>query len=345
MTSSPPGSGRVAAPHFRPAPAVHLPGTTNYGRHAERDSLVDSAQQEAALRLLEDAASSTPIITLRASATPAAWPRSDCVVYGWPLTSSQAGNNCRWVTSRCQECGIFTLSAIATRPIPAGSLVRSENPPNVVRRAVNPGLLISFDGGARRTGGGVDIPEEEPPVAGAGAAIWSEADAEGRRECLAQMTISAPRLRSSMLAEAAGLAYGVLTLAHVCNHPGPIAILGDNLPIIQLGACNSRLRNDPVWAEVEDALMLLARRLWKPQWHAVRRHLNRAADALATMGVIDALRRLDTGCSTQHEEILIWHDVEAFRRRGWRTPTTVFHRPCTTVTLCDTPLLAPSAFP
>ena len=334
---------RSAFPPCSSCPPVRNGVTTYFGRHAERNSLVDSEQQEAALRLLEDAAPSTPILTLRAGATPAAWPRSDCAIYGWPLTSCQAGNNCRWVTSRCHECGIFTLSAIATKPIPAGSLVRSEIPPMVVRRAENPGLLISFDGGARRTGGGVDLPEEEPPVAGAGAAIWSETDAEGHRECLAQITISAPRLRSSMLAEAAGLAYGVLTLAQVCSHPGPIAILGDNLPIIQLGACNSRLRSDPVWAEVEDALMLLARRQWKPQWHAVRRHLNRAADALATMGVIDALRRLDTSSSPQHEEILIWHDEEAFRRRGWSAPTTVFRRPCATVTLCNTPLLAPGA--
>ena len=119
----------------------------------------------------------------------------------------------------------------------------------VIRRAETPGLLISFDGGARRTGGVVDLLDEEPLLAGAGAAIWSEADVEGRRECLEQMTISAPRLRSSMLAEATGLAYGVLVLAHACNHPGSIAILGDNLPIIRLGACNSRLRSDPVWAE------------------------------------------------------------------------------------------------
>ena len=200
--------------------------------------------------------------------------------------------------------------------IQAGSLVRSEPPPMVIRRAEAPGLLISFDGGARRTGGGVDLPEGEPSVARAGAAIWSEADANGRRECLAQMTISAPRLRSSMLAGATGLAYGVLVLAHACNHPGPIAILGDNLPIIRLGACNSRLRSDPVWPEVEDALLLLARRQWRPQWHAVRRHFNQAADALATMGVIDALRRLESNPGPHREEILLWHHEDAFRRRG-----------------------------
>ena len=65
---------------------------------------------------------------------------------------------------------------------------------------------------------------------------------------------------------------GILVLAHVCCHPGPIAILGDNFPIMRAAACNSRLRSDPVWAEMEDAVMLLARRMWRPRprWHLRR---------------------------------------------------------------------------
>ena len=211
----------------------------------------------------------------------------------------------------------------------------------VARKTDTPGLLISFDGGARTAGGGVELPEGEPPAAGAGAIVWSEADENGRRRCLLQMTISAPRLRSSMLAEAAGLAYGVLTLAHACGHPGPLSILGDNLPVIRAGACNSRLRSDPVWAEIEEAVMLLARRQWRPQWHAVRRHLNGAADALATRGVLDTLRRLSTEDPSTREEILVWYDHEEFQRRGWRPPTGVHGRPSTALSLCSRPLVDP----
>ena len=156
-----------------------------------------------------------------------------------------------------------------------------------------------------------------------------------------QMVISAPRLRSSMVSEAAGLAYGVLALAHVCGHPGPLSILGDNLPIIRAGACNSRLRSDPVWAEMEEAVMLLARQQWKPRWHAVRRHLNAAADALATRGVLDALRRLSSGDPSFCEEILLWYDREEFRMRGWRPPTSIHRRPGTALSLCSRPLLDP----
>ena len=144
-----------------------------------------------------------------------------------------------------------------------------------------------------------------------------------------------------MLSEAAGLAYGVLALAHACGHPGPLSILGDNLPIIRAGACNSRLRSDPVWAEMEDAVMLLARRQWRPRWHAVRRHLNGAADALATRGVYEALRQLQASPSAHSDEILLWYDREEFQRRGWSPPTSAYGRPGTTINLCSRPLLDP----
>ena len=70
--------------------------------------------------------------------------------------------------------------------------------------------------------------------------------------------ISTPRLRNSMLAEAAGLAYGLLFLASACGCPGPIDILEDNLPVIRLAACNGKLRSDPAWIEIEEALSRLA---------------------------------------------------------------------------------------
>ena len=335
-----PGADTSFGPCDGCLPTVDLVETF-YGRHPERRSPADSDQQQAALRLRIAVMPSQPIVTLRASCAPAAWPRSDRCTYGWPLTCSLADSNCRWSTLRCPSCGTYTLSAIATRPIEAGALVCSDAPPMVARHNDAPGLLISFDGGARTTGGGVELPDGEPPAAGAGAIVWSEADENGRRRCLLQMAISAPRLRSSMLAEAAGLAYGVLTLAHACGHPGPLSILGDNLPIIRAGACNSRLRSDPVWAEMEEAVMLLARRQWRPRWHAVRRHLNAAADVLATRGVLDALRRLSSEDPSFCEEILLWYDREEFQRRGWRPPTSVHQRPNTTLRLCNRPLLDP----
>ena len=139
-----------------------------------------------------------------------------------------------------------------------------------------------------------------------------------------------------MLAEGAGLAYGLLLVAGACGSPGPLGVMGDNLPIVRLGACNSRIRTDAVWAEVEDALMLIASRRWQPRWLAVRRHLNRAADALATCGVFEALRSLDAGGGP--DQVWLWCDSAAFRRRGWRVPAAIIGRPATAVHAATRPL-------
>ena len=160
---------------------------------------------------------------------------------------------------------------------------------------------------------------------GAGAVLWSEPDQDGRRECLAQLAVATPRLRNSMLGEAAGMAYGILLVASVVGSPGPMSILGDNLPVVRLGACNARMRADGVWREVEDALMLVAGRRWPTRWHAVRRHLNRDADALATLGVLAALRSIEAVSGP--DEVWLWCDAEAFGRRGWHIPTVLTRRP------------------
>ena len=67
-----------------------------------------------------------------------------------------------------------------------------------------------------------------------------------------------------------------------------LTIMGDRLPVSRLGVTNARVRTDAVWFEVEDALMDLAIRRWPIRLWAVRRHLNKAADALATLGVLDS---------------------------------------------------------
>ena len=112
--------------------------------------------------------------------------------------------------------------------------------------------------------------------------------------------------------------------------------MGDNLPIIRIAACNARLRSDATWAELEDALMTLAQRRWRPRWHAVRRHLNRAADALATQGVYDALRRIES--QDMRDMVSIWCDEEAFLRRGWIIPEAIVGRPGATVVHAARPL-------
>ena len=71
--------------------------------------------------------------------------------------------------------------------------------------------------------------------------------------------------------------------------------------------------------------MVVARRRWRPVYHAVRRHLKKAADALATLGVYRALERLSEG--NDNDEIEVWCKHIAFEQRGWKIPTAIPSKP------------------
>ena len=113
--------------------------------------------------------------------------------------------------------------------------------------------------------------------------MWDEPDQDGNRTCLMQISVALPRLPRSMSGEGAGLAYGALLVEAVIKEMTLLGILGDNLPVVRLGAANGRIRTDRVWIEVEDALLALARRRWPLHWFAVRRHLNKEADRAAAI--------------------------------------------------------------
>jgi len=161
----------------------------------------------------------------------------------------------------------------------------------------------------------------EPPVAGGGAALWSEPDARGVRDCLAQIVVAAPALRHSMVAEGVGLAAGVALVEEVVGHPGRLTILGDNLPLIRLGACNARMRADVVWQTVERPLMHLAGMRWDCSWRGVRRVYNTTADGLATRGVHTAVAMFSDG--DYGREAWVWVSPSAAAGRGWQTPTAL----------------------
>ena len=82
--------------------------------------------------------------------------------------------------------------------------------------------------------------------------------------------------------------------------------------------------------------MLIASRRWQPRWLAVRRHFNRSADALATCGVLEALRSLDARVGP--DQVWLWCDSVAFRRRGWRIPAAIMGRFATAVHAAIRPL-------
>ena len=101
--------------------------------------------------------------------------------------------------------------------------------------------------------------------------------------------------------------------------------MGDNLPLIRLGAGNARLRADRVWHEVEAALLHTAAQRWQISWAAVRRYYNGASDALATLGVNAALRRFRDSDLT--DVVRLWVDAAAFDQRHWSIPTQLLLHP------------------
>ena len=173
-------------------------------------------------------------------------------------------------------------------------------------------------------------------MGGAGVALWSEPDEAGRRRCLAQISLAAPRLVDSMRAEAAGLATALALIVACLPQAEPLEVMGDNLAVLRLSAGNARIRADAVWSELEGTLMHTAGQRWPIIWTAVRRSFNGAADALATQGVLEALRRGAAGDLSDLAHV--WLDDVEFARRGWHRPTTLALRPRTRILRAARPL-------
>ena len=75
---------------------------------------------------------------------------------------------------------------------------------------------------------------------------------------------------------------------------------GDNLAVVRYGAGQGMLRREAMFSRLDGRLGALLSRGWDIQWRAVRRRLNRAADALATVGVQWAAQlQLDEGREEQ----------------------------------------------
>ena len=112
---------------------------------------------------------------------------------------------------------------------------------------------MSFDGGARHNAGGQETHGSR--AAGAGAALWGPPDDAGRRPCVAQLALSLPSIHDSMTAEALGCR-AALALARLIPVAAPsLTVVGDNLPVVRLGATNGRVRMETAGPAVEPALL------------------------------------------------------------------------------------------
>ena len=92
-----------------------------------------------------------------------------------------------------------------------------------------------------------------------------------------------------MVAEALGLRAGIALAHMITDFPGPIEVVGDNLPVLKMAAGNGRVRGTEAWPALEAPLLHVATQGWPCQWIAVRRIYNAAADHVATNGTEHAV--------------------------------------------------------
>ena len=145
-----------------------------------------------------------------------------------------------------------------------------------------------FDGGARDTVQG--------RLAGAGATLWRHHLAGGPPVCVARGTVAIPRVATAQMAEALGCRAALELLRHVEGDGRRARVVGDNLAVVRYGAGTARIRRPQIQAHLELALSQAARAGWVLDWQAVRRRLNKAADAMATEAVHWAHKLRAQGC-------------------------------------------------
>eukprot|EP00974_Lingulodinium_polyedra_P080739 7823326-Lingulodinium_polyedra.AAC.1 len=77
--------------------------------------------------------------------------------------------------------------------------------------------------------------------------------------------------------------------------PGPITVVGDNLGVVRYCAATAGSQNTELHNILDDPLTTAACTGRRLHWMAVRRHYNKAADALATAGCSRAARLAASG--------------------------------------------------
>ena len=137
---------------------------------------------------------------------------------------------------------------------------------------------VTFDGGAREING--------QRAAGAGAILWGPPQPDGSRPALARAWVALPLEPHAQVAEAWGAKLGLDLLKAAGAITRRARVIGDNLGVVRYGAEMGALRNPAMHRPLADALAIAAEGGWHLRWRAVRRRLNKAADAVATEAVL-----------------------------------------------------------
>ena len=117
----------------------------------------------------------------------------------------------------------------------------------------------------------------------------------GAPQLVAQAVVAIPWNATAQMAEAMGCCAALSLLRRARGGPRRARIVGDNLAVVRYGAATASLCAVPQQAVLEVALAEAYVAGWHLEWQAVRRHLNTAADALATEGICLAVREAREG--------------------------------------------------
>ena len=141
---------------------------------------------------------------------------------------------------------------------------------------------VTFDGGARAGASG--------RAAGAAALLWGPPAPDGTRTIVARAMVALPGEAFAQVAEAWGAKLALGLLSTMSTDERRARIIGDNLAVVRYGAERGALRRPGMQGLLAPALAQTAEKGWHLSWTAVRRRLNKAADAAATAAVLWAHR-------------------------------------------------------
>ena len=132
-------------------------------------------------------------------------------------------------------------------------------------------------------------------VAGVGGVVWGGADRDSARAVIAKATVAIPSQHYAAYAEAFGCRTALIWLVARGGYARAARVAGDNLAVVRYCAQVGRLRRLAIQRLLEASLANVYARGWCLDWVAVRRILNKEADALATAGIMRAARMAETG--------------------------------------------------
>ena len=205
---------------------------------------------------------------------PGWWPRPRCV--------APAAANAVWRVDQCALCREWCAHLTVTCALRPGDEVLVTWNPAPAWEEANWPLEATFDGSACER------------AAGAGATVWAHQLGGGPPVCVARGWAAIPWPAGAQVAEAIGCRLAVDMLVALQPPTCAARVVGDNLAVIRYGAGTARLRRPELQTHLEGALGRALAAGWRLQWCAVRRRLNRAADALALEGRLWAQSLLRT---------------------------------------------------